>query len=114
MKKIVLGLTVSALIMFVLPWLAVTFVKGDGAMAVCFLLFYAVNPIFSVVMGVFAGRNAGTLWSLPFFSSVFFLAGTWLFFDMGETAFIVYTSVYLILGTAAMLISAFIRKKARR
>ncbi len=79
MKKILWGLAVSALIMFALPWLAVTFVKGDGGMAVCFLLFFAVNPVHSVIMGVFAGKDTGTLWSLPVFSAAFFLAGVWVF-----------------------------------
>lgn len=111
MRKILWGLEVSALIMFALPWLAVTFVKGDGGMAVCFLLFFAVNPVHSVIMGVFAGKDTGTLWSLPVFSAAFFLAGVWVFFDMGETAFILYGAVYLVLGTAAMLISALLRKK---
>ena len=31
--------------MLVFPWLAVTFVKSDGGMAVCFILFFALNPI---------------------------------------------------------------------
>lgn len=111
MRKVFCGLAISVFIMFVLPWLAVTFVKGDGGMAVCFLLFYAVNPIYSVIIGVFAGRNVRTLWSLPIFCAVFFLLGTWAFFDMGETAFILYASVYLVLGIAAMLFSAIVRKK---
>ena len=43
-RSVILWLAVSAVIMFALPWLAVTFVKGDAGMAVCFMLFYAVNP----------------------------------------------------------------------
>ncbi len=75
MKKILWGLAVSAFIMFALPWLAVTFVKGDGGMAACFLLFFAVNPVHSVIMGVFAGKDTGTLWSLPVFPQRFFWLG---------------------------------------
>ena len=33
----------------------------------------------------------------------------WIFFDMGETAFILYAAVYLILGILGMLVSRFIR-----
>lgn len=110
-KSYFLWLAVSVVIMFVLPWLAVTFVKGDGGMAVCFLLFFAVNPIYSAIIGVFAGKSIRYLWSLPVISATLFLIGTWTFFDMKETAFILYACVYLILGTAAMLISMFIRKR---
>ena len=77
-KNIILWLAASAVVMLAFPWLAVTFVKGDAGMAVCFLI------------------------------------GTWIFFDMGETAFILYAAAYLALGIAAMLISVFIRKKTQK
>ena len=112
-KNIILWLAVSAVIMLALPWLAVTFVKGDAGMAACFVLFFAVNPIYSVVIGIFAGKDMRHLWGLPVISAVLFLIGTWVFFDMGETAFILYAVVYLVLGIATMLISMLIRKKSK-
>ena len=113
-KRVVLWLVVSAIIMLVSPWLAVTFVKGDAGMAVCFLLFYAINPIYSVIIGAVAGKDIKHLCSLPFISSILYLFGVWIFFDMGETAFIMYAVIYLILGILAMLISMFIERKKRR
>ena len=114
MKKIIIfWLAVTAVIMLALPWLVVTFVKGDAGMAACFVLFFAVNPIYSVVIGIFAGKDMKHLWSLSVISAVLFLVGTWVFFDMGETAFILYAVVYLALGIVAMLISMFIRKKSK-
>lgn len=113
-KNMILWLAVSAAVMLALPWLAVTFVKGDAGMAVCFLLFFAVNPLYCVIMGVFAGQDLRHLRSLPVISAALFLIGTWIFFDMGETAFILYAVVYLALGIAAMLISMIIRKRAQR
>ena len=113
-KDYILWLIVSAIIMLMLPWLAVTFVKGDAGMAACFILFFGVNPIYSIITGAFAGKDLRYLWSLPVISAVLFLIGTWIFFDMGETAFIPYAAVYLVLGTAAMLISMFIRKKTQK
>ncbi len=97
-----------------LPWLAVTFVKGDAGMSACFILFFGVNPIYSIIIGAFAGKDLRYLWSLPVISAVLFLIGTWIFFDMGETAFIIYAVVYLILGVPAMLISTFINKKKQK
>ena len=112
-KNIILWMAASAVVMLAFPWLAATFVKGDAGMAVCFLLFFAVNPLYSVLIGVFAGKDVKHLWSLPVISAVLFLIGTWIFFDMGETAFILYAAVYLIIGIMAMLISMFIRKKTQ-
>ncbi len=110
MKKIIMiNLAVSAVIMLALPWLAVTFVKGDAGMAVCFLLFFAVDPIYAVMAGVSAGKDIRRLWSLPIISAALFLAGAWMFFAIGEKAFLLYAAVYLVLGMAAMCISKFIR-----
>ena len=100
--------------MLTLPWLVAAFVKGDAGMAVCFLLFFAVNPLYSVLIGAFVGKDIRRLWSLPVISAALFLIGTWVFFDMGETAFILYAAVYLALGIAAMLISMLIRKKTQK
>ena len=113
-KNIILWLAASVVVMLAFPWLAVTFVKGDAGMAVCFLLFFAVNPLYSVIIGAYAGKDVKHLWSLPVISAVLFLIGTWIFFDMGETAFILYAAVYLIIGIMAMLISMFIRKKTQK
>jgi len=110
-KKFIVWLAISAIIMLILPLLAVTFVKGDAGMAACFILFFAINPIYSMLIGFFAGKDFKHLWSLPAISAILFLAGTWNFFDMGEPAFIMYAVVYLILGIGAMLISIFISRK---
>lgn len=69
-KNIILWMAASAVVMLAFPWLAVTFVKGDAGMAVCFLLFFAVNPLYSVLIGAFAGKDIRNLscmrWSILF------------------------------------------------
>lgn len=112
-KYFIIWTMASAVIMLVLPWLASAFVKGDAGMAVCFLLFFAVNPLYSVFIGIFSGKRIRTLWSLPVISALFFLLGTWTFFDMGERAFLLYAGAYLSLGMLSMLISAFVLQKRR-
>lgn len=103
-NNFILWFIISMVIMLVLPWLAISFAKGDAGMAVCFILFFAVNPIYSVIMGVFAGKNIKKLWGMPAISAILFLIGSWIFFSMSERAFILYAGVYLILGIAAMTI----------
>ena len=92
------------------PWLAVEF-AGSVGMAVCFVLFFAVNPLFSAVCGVFAGKNIKQLWVLPIITAGLFLTGAWLFFEMGETDFFMYCGCYLVIGIIAMMISAFANKR---
>ena len=100
MKKMLL----STIIMILLPFLVVAFVKGDNGMAVVFILFYAINPLFSIYVGYKADK-----WIYPVVNSLLFLMGTWIFFDIGEIAFVYYAIVYFILG----LITMFIKNKCK-
>lgn len=114
MKKIFPWLIASAAILLALPWLAVTFVKSDAGMAVSLFLFFVLNPIYAICAGAYAGRDVKRFWALPVITALFFLAGAWWFFELGESDFILYALVYLILGMAAMLLSQFVRKKRQK
>ena len=110
MRKLITWTMMAMLLMIGCPWLAVEF-AGSAGMAICFILFFAVNPLFSVMCGAFAGKNIKQLWVLPILTAGLFLAGAWLFFEMGEIAFLVYCGCYLIIGIIAMLISGFVNKR---
>lgn len=105
MKQAIPWAAAAVLLMIGCPWLAVTF-AGTAGMAICFLLFFAVNPAFCAVCGFFAGKQIRQLWMLPLIVAVLYLAGAWLFFDMGEPAFLMYCGAYLIIGIISMLIRA--------
>ena len=89
----------AAFVMIGLPFLAVKLAPGDAGMAICFLLFFVGNPLFSVC----AGWAAGRFW-MPMAVAGLFLGGVWTFFDPGERAFIGYAAVYLVLGWGAMTV----------
>ncbi len=110
-NNFILWVIVSMVIMLILPWLAISYVNSDAGMAVCFILFFAINPIYSVIMGIFAGKNRKKLWGMPVVSAVLFLLGSWIFFGMGEKAFLIYAGIYLILGITAMMISMMFYRK---
>ena len=114
MKKIFPWLIASAAILLALPWLAVTFVENDAGMAVSLFLFFVLNPIYAICTGAYAGKDIKRFWALPVITALFFLAGAWWFFGMGESDFILYALVYLLLGMAAMLLSQFVRKKRQK
>lgn len=110
MKKIIPWFLSTAIVMLALPWLAVTFIKGGGGMAACFLLFFAVNPIWAVCAGAYAGTDIKRFWGIPIAAAMLFLAGTGLFFGVGERAFILYALAYLFLGIMAMFLSMFLNR----
>ena len=110
MKKLITWTILDILLMIGCPWLTVTF-AGSVGMAICFILFFAINPFYSAVCGAFAGKDIKQLWALPIITAVLFPVGAWLFFEMGEPAFLLYCVCYLIIGIIAMLISAFMNKR---
>ena len=65
------------------------------------------------IIGAFAGKDMKHLWNLPVISAILFLMGTWIFFDMGEMAFVMYMVIYLIIGILAMLVSMLVNKKRK-
>lgn len=103
----------TVVVMVLLPWIAVTFAKSDAGMAVTLLLFFVIDPIYSVVLGVFAGKHIREMWSLPFIAAILFLCGTWIFFEPGEGAFVVYAGVYLVIGMVSMGLSSWMSVRKR-
>ena len=110
MKRLISWSIVVAALMVGLPFAVVSFFKEAG-MGVFVLLFFIINPLLSVVCGIFAGRDIKRLWSLPLILAVLFLIGSWLFFEFGEPDFLIYGSVYFVIAALVMLISSFIKQK---
>ena len=107
-KSPILWLFLSAAVMLLLPWLTVTVVRSDAGMTVVLLLFFAVNPGYSLAAGYYAGKQIHRLWWVPGVSAALFLAGAWLVFEPGEPAFWTYAGAYFALGMEAMLVSRLI------
>ena len=97
-----------------LPGLIVLFVHSDAAMAACFLLFYAIDPVFAIAAGMFAGKDPRRLWFLPILIPILFIAGTWLCFDFADPAFTGYAFLYFLLGAVTMLIFLFLTNGKKR
>ncbi len=105
-------LFLTAFVMLGLPWMAVTFAPGDAGMAICFVLFFALNPLYAVFSGVVSGRKGQ--WYQPIATAALFLGGTWLFFDPGEPVFLRYAAAYLLLGVVSMMFSAWLHRRKKR
>ncbi len=94
-----------------LPGLAVAFAKSGSGMSVIWLMFFAINPIAAVAIGVFAGKNIPFTWFQPLLLTLLFLMGSWIFLDMREKDFFYYAIIYLLFGYASMLTTSFVYKK---
>lgn len=110
-KRTIIPLLIAVLVALLLPWLTVTLVRGDNGMAVIFLLFFAVNPITAILLGIFSGGNIRVTWFYPLLFAALFLLGAWVIFTMAEMAFALYAVIYLLLGYAAMLTAWWLAKR---
>lgn len=109
MKKFSIWSITAIFLMIGCPWLAVAF-AGTNGMAICFILFFAINPAFSAICGIFSGMYIKKMWALPLITAVLFLAGVWTFFDFAEPAFLLYAAAYLVIGIISMSITAFVKR----
>ncbi len=104
-------LAVTLVIMLALPGAVARLASECSGMALCMMLFLIVNPVYSAMLGFICGRDIRQMWYVPTVSSVAFLAGTWLWFDIKELWFVVYAAVYLIIGYCSMGVSRFLATK---
>ena len=103
MKKLTIWLILTIILMIIVPLFAVIFAESAGMM-ISIMLFFAVNPLFSAVGGLIAGGDVKNMWMVPLVTAMVFVIGAWLFFGMGETIFVIYGGVYLLIGLVAMVL----------
>lgn len=102
MKKTLILLGISVILFMICPWLTVLF-GGQNGMAICLIQFFVVNPLFFIIEGIFSGFTLKQHWWLPLASAAIYLLSTWILLEMGESAFITYAVLYLLVGAVAML-----------
>ena len=107
-RKPMFWLTLTVGVMLLFPRLAVMLVPPKAGMGAMLLLFYGIDPLYSLTAGYYAGKQIRKLWWLPAITAGAFLAGAWLFLEPGETGFLTYGGIYFALGMEAMLVSRLI------
>ena len=112
-KNIAVILTVFG-VMFGLPWAAVTFANHDAGMAICFVLFFGVNFMCSLYVGIFAGLAVKQRWYLPVVNAAVFLLGVWTVFDWGNPDFYGFAAAYLAVAVVAMLATIVVARNIRK
>ena len=112
MKKALIGIGASAVLMF-LPIMLIGLLADENAvMGLCILDFYVASPLFSVLIGIFSGGQLKRLWFLPIVAAALFWAAAWCFLSAGDFTFIMYSLCYAAVGEIAALFT-FLVKKSR-
>ena len=99
----------SVVLVCVLPWLTLLLDFGTG-MVMFVLFFFAVDPTYSVFLGIFAGKDLRHRWILPFLApTLLLLEGRLVIAAWEDLAG--YAGAYLALGFISMMISWSITPK---
>lgn len=114
MKKNIAAVILIAVVMILFPWLAATFASHDAGMAICFVLFFGVNSMESLFVGIYSGMEPKRRWFLPFANSAVFLLGVWTVFDWGNPDFYGFAVAYLAVALVAMLATIVVARNVRK
>jgi len=110
MRKHIIFFVTAGVIMLLLPFVLVKFVSSESMMIICLLLLFGINPIYSVISGIFSGGNIREFFYVPIETAVLFILGAFLFFGMDKSAFIGYAAVYLVIGGIAMVVAGVVSR----
>lgn len=114
MKKNIAALILIAVVMFLLPGATVAFASHDAGMAICFVLFFGLNSLFSLYVGIYSGLNVKGRWYLPVINAAAFLLGVWTVFDWGNPDFYGFAIAYLVIALLAMVTTIVVVRNIKK
>lgn len=114
MKKNIAALILIAVVMFLLPGATVVFAPHDAGMAICFVLFFGLNSLFSLYVGIYSGLNVKGRWCLPVINAAAFLLGVWTVFDWGNPDFYGFAIAYLVIAVLAMVTTIVVVRNIKK
>lgn len=101
-KKLKIILITIPVVMLLLPVLALKLGGAIAGMALCFILFFAVNPLAVLCLGILSGTDIRHLFWVPFVSALAFPLGFSVAVGELVTDLFVYAGLYVIIGLVAM------------
>ena len=103
-KRKIAACSIAVLVcMLLLPIIAIRLIPGDSGMGASFLLFFLIDPLLVLALGITAGTDIKRLWWIPVAASLFFPFGFSIaILEMVWDLFF-YTVIYLTVSVLAML-----------
>lgn len=102
-KKSFIILITLLIVMLILPLVSVRIVSSDVGMALLIVLLLILNPATVIVLSIMAGTDIKKLWWTPVLSAVVFPVFCAIVFKETVVELLVYSGLYLGVGTVAML-----------
>ena len=114
LKKILIAILSWLFLMLLLPLAVINLAPADSGMGFCFLLFFLINPLFFIALGILAGTDFQRLWWIPIVSAILFP----LFFALVVQEFVIelffYSAIYFFAGFLSMFGMYLGKKRIRK
>ena len=112
-KRPLFWLVLSAAVMLLIPWAAVTFVPQDPDLFASRMILLALGPGYSFAAGYYAGKQIRRMWWVPAECAAMYLLGILMFCPPGDFQFLTYAGICFAAGMESMLVSRLITGKER-
>jgi len=93
------------------PYVVVSYLPESTITASLFVLMYFINPVYCVMIGIFASKDVKNNLIYIFLPAIVFIVSYSIIFKLLELGFIFYGLVYLIISVIALLIALYIKKR---
>ena len=107
MKKLLVIISII-IVMLLFPLCAIMFVSPDASLIAILLMFYIINPMFSIVIGIVSGLEIKRMWWSSLLLPASFIASGYLILKTGHDC-LIYSLVYFILHFISMLITSILK-----
>ena len=110
-KNLIIKASILLIIsMLVIPFAIMKLCKPDEAMSYTMLIFFAVNPLTVLGIGVLAGADIKKLFWMPIVASAIFPPFFWLALGEIVIELYIYSMIYLAIGVASAVITHLFKK----
>lgn len=103
-------LAVNFLVLLLLPMIIMTAATPTTGMLICIVLFFAVNPAFSLAAGIYAGRQLKRRWFTALFPPIVFWLSARIVFSEDTAQFAVYSIIYGCISVSVMMTVWLVQK----
>lgn len=104
-KRIITAISVMLVVLLIAPLVVLNFANPMDGMGWMFLLFFGVNPVASIFVGILSGASVKKLWWTSLLFGIIFLLCCWFALQEIVLDLVVYAVIYLLLGMIAMLVT---------
>ena len=103
LHKVLIAVVTLVISMLVVPCLIVSLAPHNWGMALCFLMFFVIDPLVVITFGIMAGTDIKYLWFIPLIAALLFPPFFAIAIKEWVIELFVYAGFYLCIGVASML-----------